>query len=265
MTCWNQVPGLKSGVLSRQNKLYCFIFEALGSFGCGFYANYIFFLLRDNYNFGNAGNLGVSALQGLVWAVASWRGGLFAQRVGYFTSMKAGLLGMMMVLAVGIWARSLVIQLAILVLWTTSSCFVWPALEALVSDGESDRRLPRQLGIYNVTWATCSAFSYFFGGTLFQYLGSRSMFWLPILFCLVQFGLLVWLSRKDPVRVKLVAPVVPHPHPPEPRSPPRTSATGRSPTAGTARSTRSCERSSPDRRAPARRHRPGHAPAARRH
>jgi predicted MFS family arabinose efflux permease len=194
--CLINAHSLKSGVFYRRNKSFYFTFEALGSFACGFYANYIFFLLRDNYGFGNIGNLGVSSLQGLVWALAAWRGGLFAQRCGYFTALRTGLLGMIVALAAGIWLKALAVQIVVLVVWTASSCYVWPALEGLVSEGESEQRLPRQLGIYNVTWATCSALSYFLGGNLFQSLGSQSIFWLPITIYIVQLGLLAGLNQK---------------------------------------------------------------------
>ena len=193
----------------RQAKSFFFVFEALGSLSCGFYANYIFFLLRDRYGFGNTGNLGVSALQGLIWALAAWQGGRFAQRFGYFTALRAGLGGMTVALLAGVWLQSLMAQLAVLVVWTASSCFVWPALEALVSEGETDRELPRRLGIYNVVWATCSAFSYFLGGALFEYLGTQSMFWLPAGTYVLQFGMLAWFSKTHAVPM------------PSPRSPVR--------------------------------------------
>src|ERR1035437_3949506 len=92
-------------VFHRQNKLFYFVFEALGSLGCGFYGNYVFFLLRDRYGFGNIGNLGISALQGLIWALASWQGGRFAQRFGYFTALRVGLIGMAAALLVGVWLQ----------------------------------------------------------------------------------------------------------------------------------------------------------------
>lgn len=199
----------------RQNKLFYFVFEALGSLGCGFYGNYVFFLLRDRYGFGNIGNLGISALQGLIWALASWQGGRFAQRFGYFTALRVGLIGMAAALLVGVWLQALIAQAVVLVVWTASTCFVWPALEALVSEGETDQQLPKQLGIYNVVWATCSAFSYFLGGAVFEHLGSQSMFWLPIGVYVLQFGLLAWFSSKNPMPLPLSVSSVSHVHQPE--------------------------------------------------
>jgi MFS family permease len=56
---------------------------------------------------------------------------------------------------------------------------VWPALEALVTEGAGGAARAHLVGIYSVVWATCSALSYFFGGGLFEWLGSGSIFWLP--------------------------------------------------------------------------------------
>ncbi len=182
---------------------------------CGFYGNYIFFLLRDHYGFGNIGNLGISALQGLIWVVASWQGGKVAQRFGCFTGLRLGLIGMIAALLGGIWLGSLVAQIIVLVIWTASSCFVWPALEALVSEGETAPELPRQLGIYNVVWASCSALSYFLGGAVFEHLGYQSMFWLPITIYLLQFGLVTWFLSRNPLPHPVVVSLPHHSHQPE--------------------------------------------------
>ena len=189
----------------RQNKLFFFVFEALGSLSCGYYGYYIFFLLRDRYGFGNIGNLGVSALQGLIWALASWQGGRFAQRFGYFTALRVGLIGMTTALLAGVWLHILIAQLAVTVVWTASACFVWPALEALVSEGETAEELPRQIGSYNVIWAACSALSYFLGGAVFEHLGSQSMFWLPIGVYVLQFVMLTWFTSRKPYPKPMVS------------------------------------------------------------
>lgn len=164
---------------SVPSRLPLFVFEALGSLACGFYGNYVFFLFRDRHGFGNLGNLGVAALMGLVIALASWHGGKLAQRRGCILTMHAGLLGMMVALAIGAFFSSLPVQLAVLVLWAGSQFMVWPALEALVTDGVSGAARARLVGIYSVVWASCSALSYFFGGGIFEQLGSGSIFWLP--------------------------------------------------------------------------------------
>jgi predicted MFS family arabinose efflux permease len=161
------------------SKLPLFVFEALGSLACGFYGNYVFFLFRDRHGFGNLGNLGVAALMGLVIALASWRAGKLAQRHGCIRTMVSGLIGMIVALAIGAYFSSLPVQLGVLVFWAASQFMVWPALEALVTEGASGAARAHLVGVYSVVWAACSALSYFFGGGLFEWLGSGSIFWLP--------------------------------------------------------------------------------------
>lgn len=172
-----------------------FFFEALGSLACGFYGNYVFFLFRERHGFGNLGNLGVAALMGLVIAIASWQGGRFAQRSGYFRAMFVGLIGMILALIAGACLDRLAVQLVVLVVWSASQFMVWPALEALVTEGVNGPARANIVGIYSVVWATCSALSYFFGGGLFEWLGASSIFWLPPLFHLLQIVVLWGYTR----------------------------------------------------------------------
>ncbi|MCB1132129.1 MAG: MFS transporter [Verrucomicrobiae bacterium] len=191
-----------------------FVFEALGSLACGFYGNYVFFLFRDRYGFGNLGNLGVAALMGLVIAVASWNGGKFAQRHGFGTAMYTGLAGMIVALTTGAFFPHLPVQLAVLVVWSASQFLVWPALEALVTEGVHGAARAHVVGIYSVVWATCSAFSYFFGGGLFDALGSGSIFWLPPAVHALQIVLL-WATLRG---TRTPRAVIPAPPPPDERT-----------------------------------------------
>ena len=136
-----------------RSKFPLFLFEALGSLACGFYGNYIFFLFRDRHGFGNLGNLSVAALMGLVIALASWQGGKFAQRNGCIRTMVAGLVGMIVALTCGAFFPQLPVQVAVLILWTASQFVVWPALEALVTEGESGAARANIVGIYSVVWS----------------------------------------------------------------------------------------------------------------
>jgi len=182
--------------LKTPSKLPLFVFEALGSLACGVYGNYIFFLFRDRHGFGDLGNLSVAALMGLVIAVAAWQGGRFAQRQGCFRAIFLGQGGMMAALCLGALLPQLPVQLAVLVLWTASQFIVWPALESLVTEGEDRTGRARLVGIYSMVWATCSALSYFFGGGLFERLGSGSIFWLPPGLHLVQVIILWRFARQ---------------------------------------------------------------------
>ena len=100
-------------------------------------------------------------------------------------------------------------QLAVLVLWAASQFMVWPALEALVTEGASGAARAHLVGVYSVVWAACSALSYFFGGGLFEWLGSGSIFWLPPGLHLLQIAVLWSYARRHGE-----APVAPSTQPP---------------------------------------------------
>ncbi len=164
-----------------KSKAVFFVLEGFNALATSYFNSYVYFLLRDRFGFGNLGNLSVAALGGFVYVFASWQGGRFAQRFGYFTALKTGFGGLAVCLALGALVPSLPAVLLALVGWTATVCFTWPALEALVSDGVSDAVLPKNIGIYNVVWSAGAASIYFVGGTLYEMLGQNSIFWLPAL------------------------------------------------------------------------------------
>ena len=140
-----------------RNKLACFLFGGVNTFACSYYGNYLFFLLRDKHGFGNLGNLAVSAFHGLIFLVAAWQGGKFAQRFGYLTSLQTGFVVMGLALLGGWLLPSLPAQMLVLAGWTIGMCLTWPALEAWASHGEDDHTLPRQVGLYNISWSAAAA------------------------------------------------------------------------------------------------------------
>ncbi|MEN6498148.1 MAG: MFS transporter [Thermoguttaceae bacterium] len=176
-----------------------------------YFAGYLFFLLRDRYGFGNLGNLATSALGGLVYALTAWLGGRFAQRFGYFTSLKTGFGAMAICLALGSLVPSLPAVLLAYVGFMAALCFTWPALEALISDGVDAGVLPKNIGIYNMVWSAGAAAIYFVGGTLYETFGHNSIFWLP---ALVHGGVCLLILRLGRSRFDTKAPaavaVVPH-------------------------------------------------------
>ncbi len=178
------------------SKLPLFAIEALGSLATGFYGNFVFFRFRNDYGFGDLENLLSAALMGLVVALASWWGGKIAQRHGCFRCIAFGLVGLVLSLLTGFSFPQLPLQLLVLVTWTASQFVIWPALEALVTDGCVGNGRARIVGIYSVVWATCSALSYFFGGALFDRLGSLSIYWLPPFFHVVQL-IIVWRAARN--------------------------------------------------------------------
>ena len=108
---------------------------------------------------------------------AAWQGGRFAQRFGYFTSLKTGFGGLVACQMLGALVPFLP---AVLLAYAGSMamvCFTWPALEALVSDGLGGKALPRNIGIYNVVWSAGASSVYFVGGALYETFGPGSIFW----------------------------------------------------------------------------------------
>jgi len=74
-------------------------------------------------------------------------------------------------------------------------CFIWPTLEALVSESETPAGVPRAVGIYNIVWAMTNALAFFIGGTLVVQFGFKSIFYLPLAIVLVQIALTLWLQH----------------------------------------------------------------------
>ena len=197
---------------TRKSPTIFFVLEGLNALAATYVSNYLFFLLRDRFGFGNLGNLSTSALNGLVYLVAAWQGGRFAQRFGYSTALKTGFGGSALCLTLAALAPSLPAVLLGFLGCTAMVCFTWPALEALVSDGFSDDVLPKNIGIYNMVWAAASASIYFAGGTLYETLGHNSIFWLPALIhCTL--CLIVLCLVKSPIHAPPLAPPAGAPHP----------------------------------------------------
>src|ERR1043166_5380360 len=82
-------------------KIWYFILEGLNSFGTVYYSYYLFFFMEQVFGFGNQANLALASLSGGIYMVASWWGGRFAQRFGYFRALKVGFVIMMAAQAAG--------------------------------------------------------------------------------------------------------------------------------------------------------------------
>lgn len=184
--------------MPSRRKAIGFLLAGLNTLGCAYFGNYVFFLLQQQHGFGNRENLLVGALHGLLYVPAAWLGGRFAERRGLTTSMKVGFVGMAVAMAAGGLLPSLTGVFATLVLWTIAMCFTWPALEAFATHGESDDGTKRMVGIYNLTWSGCAAVMYFAGGTVFEWLGPRSLFWIPASIYVAQLAVTHWLESLPP-------------------------------------------------------------------
>ncbi len=179
----------------RQLKFGYFTLTALNTLATSYFLNYLFFFLRDRFEFGNKGNLWVSALHGFIYIFSAWQCGRFAQRRGFLTSLKVGFAGLALCMIAGGLMNVVAGLLCVVACYSVALLFTWPALEALVSEGETRAGVQQMVGIYNCTWAGAAAFAYFTGGGLYERLGRGAVFWLPAGIFAVQFALALWLSQ----------------------------------------------------------------------
>jgi predicted MFS family arabinose efflux permease len=180
----------------RQLKAGYFTLAGLNTLATSYYFNYLFFFLRDHFGFGNRGNLGVTALSGFIYIFAAWQCGKFAAKFGRILSLKIGFAGLCAVMIGGaLTAHNIVAQLVFVSLYNVVLLLTWPALEALVSERETQAGVQEMVGIYNCTWAGAAAIAYFTGGKLYDALGLGAVFWLPAGIFFSQFLLLLWLEK----------------------------------------------------------------------
>ena len=180
----------------RQLKTGYFVITGLNTLASSYYFNYLFFFLRDHFGFGNRGNLWVTALSGFLYMGAAWQCGKFAARFGRRLSLKLGCASLCAVMIISaLLAHSVVALLALVAVYNVVLLLTWPALEALVSERETQAGVQKMVGIYNCTWAGAAALAYFTGGKLYDALGAGAVFWLPAGIFLCQFLLLLCLEK----------------------------------------------------------------------
>ncbi len=180
-----------------------FILEGLNSLAAAYYFNYIFFYLAEHFGFGNRDNLLISALYGFIYMFAASYAGPFAQRHGYFFTLRLGFtgLGCFMVLGgiaprvLGYSHATMLLQWFIVIGWTCTLCFTWPTLQALLSEKRSSREAGRNAGIYNVVWACAAAVAYLTSGVLLDTFGGETLFWLPAGLHVIQLAMLPRLQK----------------------------------------------------------------------
>jgi predicted MFS family arabinose efflux permease len=195
----------------REVKTVCFTLEGLSSFSTAFYSYYLYFFMRDVFGFDNKDNLAFAALNGLIYTVAAWQAGRFAQRCGYFTALKVGFGVMILALAAGSQCHSATGVIIATGLLNVGMCFV--------SEGGDAITLPRAVGTYNLVWASTNALALFGGGTLVEAFGFKTIFYLPLALCLAQLAVTWWLEKRvhGTAADGAPAPVIPpDPHRPAP-------------------------------------------------
>jgi predicted MFS family arabinose efflux permease len=180
----------------RQLKAGYFTLAGLNTVATSYYFNYLFFFLRDHFGFGNRGNLWVTAMSGFIYIFAAWQCGKFAARFGRVLSLKIGFLALCVVMVLSALTFHNVTAVLVLVgVYNVVLLLTWPALEALVSERESQSGVQEMVGIYNCTWAGAASLAYFSGGKLYDLLGAGAVFWLPAGIFFAQFLLLLWLEK----------------------------------------------------------------------
>jgi len=175
-------------------KILFYLIELINCYAAVYYSNFLFFYLRRTFGFGEAENLLTAALGGFVYIIAAWQGGKLAQRYGCIRLIYMGCGGVILSLALGMVLATATAQVFVFCLWTVGVCFIWPALETLISE-RAGAELPKMVGIYNVTWAAGAAVGYFTTGILIEKLGMESLFWLPLGLTAVELALLPCAAR----------------------------------------------------------------------
>jgi predicted MFS family arabinose efflux permease len=175
----------------------CYAVEGLNSFAVVIYFNYLYFYFRDTFGFSDRQNLELAAFLGVTYIFASLWAGKIARRIGYFPALKIGFAVMAAGLLAGVQLHSISGAVAAACVVNFGMCFIWPVLEALVSEGS---HAARAVGLYNITWATTNASAFFLGGTLIEKLGYQSIFFVPLGFMVLQFLMIFWLEKMWPQR-----------------------------------------------------------------
>jgi len=179
----------------RQLKAAVYTIQGMSSFAVSFYFYYLYFLMRQQFGFDDKHNLALAAALGLVYVFGSWQAGRFAQRRGNFTALKTGFAVMLPALAAGSQLHSAAGLILASVALSIGMCFLWPAIEAFVSEGEDATGLPRTVGTYNVVWAGTNALALFTGGTLVEKFGFKCLFYIPLVLVIGQLLLLFRLEK----------------------------------------------------------------------
>jgi len=190
---------------ARPNKIGCFTLEAFNSLGTTYYFYYIYFFTEKQFGFDKSQNLLLAAALGLTYGIASILGGRFAQRRGYFTALKVGYATMAITIGIAAFVQSLSIHLVLMFVAMAGMAITWPALEALVSEGDP-RELPRNLGIYNLIWSGLGAIAYFTGGAIIEAGTFRALFVVAAALHLIQLALTFWVARTTSGRPNSLSP-----------------------------------------------------------
>jgi MFS family permease len=193
----NDMPSLQPvhrAITSQKLKSAVFMVEAMNSLATTYFFYYLYFFTKARFQFGTLENLWLAAALGFLYAAGSYFGGRYAQRFGYFSSIQLGISTMLVSIAACGFVASWQWIAALAMIGTVGMAFTWPAVEALVSEGESAARLPGLVGLYNFIWSITAAFAYFTGGAMMEKWGTRSIFFLPAALLLLELSVIIWVE-----------------------------------------------------------------------
>jgi MFS family permease len=188
-------PLVHRGLTTRKLKTGVFTLELLNAVSTTYFFYDIYFYTRDQFHFNELQNLILAAVIGVAYAVSAFFGGRFAQRFGYLTAVRWGAGLMAVLFLVGSFVDNLWGTMAIIFFGNIALCLTWPALEALMGEGEPPVRLQSLVGIYNVIWAGGGAIAYFTGGILLE-AWAKSIFIVPAIILFAEVILATWLQRE---------------------------------------------------------------------
>jgi len=187
-------------------KVIFYLIEFINCYAAVYYSCFLFFYLRRTFGFGEVENLLTAAIGGFVYIIAAWQGGKLADRYGGIRMLYLGACIIILSLAVGAVIPVPAAQIIVYGLWTVGVCFIWPALEVLISN-RAGAQLGKMVGIYNVTWAAGGALGYFTAGVLIEKLGMASLFWLPLGLTVVELALIPcaagWLKKESDLEYRV--------------------------------------------------------------
>ncbi len=218
----SQFPPIHRGITSRNLKSAVYVLEGLNALSTTWFFYYLYFYTQAQFKFGAPQNLLLAASIGYVYAFGSYQAGRIAQRFGYFAALRLGIALMLVAFLACSLTASVGLTIGLALVGDLGMCLSWPALEALVSEGEPPIRLQGLLGVYNFVWAAAGAASYFSGGALLDHFGPKIMFYLPVAILCVELVLASWLhgavQRQPAVTLETAHPVL-HPTSESYRSP----------------------------------------------
>ncbi|MGD1085260.1 MAG: MFS transporter [Verrucomicrobiota bacterium] len=192
----NPAGAVHRGVACPRLKTGVFMLAGSHSLATTYFFYYIYFYMRDEFGFGSLRNFLLAALLGLTYAIFSYCGGRVAQKTGYFSSFHLGAGIMLAAILTGKGFNTVWPAIACVVAANIGMCFTWPALEALMSEGETRTRLRSLVGIYNITWAGTGALAYCTGGAIQKSWGRQSLFLVSAGLILLEFLFSFWLEAQ---------------------------------------------------------------------